>query len=541
MAADITLPGVSSLAGPGVYVSLTIPGSQSGAPSSQYTALLLANGLSGSIANAAATATPGTLYSTNTLVPVNTVQDVINLFGSGSPMHLGYSAFRAKNPNTPVTLAPIEVISSGTAASLTITITAAGAPNQTSGLVQFLVDGKTPVQANYVGGSSPDSATTIAANLAAAINANGFLPVVATSASAVLTVTAKVKGQRGNFLRGFAQVVSGSGVSVSVTSPTFFTSGAGSDSASYAAVLSAISETSNRFYYYIPEAGYDSVDGYNSTTGSFTGGPVALVQEQIDSMALPAVGIRQRVIFGSVDTLASTQHTALDVDDVRCEGIWLPNADLTPFELAATWASAIMDFETVPLSAAGVNFDNFGGDPESQPFWSVPAPLDGSSPSNAALQSAIITGITPVKCVNQRTVVYKRCTSYFYPLSSPSLLDLRATDAGMVTVCDRFFDDLQGLLQVRFPRSVIGTDPASGSAPAPPHVVTPDNVLDVVNQVIAQYASAAIIQGPPTLAGVIVQENANPPTSIGVRIPLYVANLLHTILVDGNGLQGLVI
>jgi phage tail sheath gpL-like len=545
---DITLSGVNANQNVGVLVQLTIPGSQSGAATSVYPVLLLANGLAGSAANAAATATPGVFYGPNTLTPVNTVQDVINLFGAGSPGHLGFAAFKAKNTSTPVFIAPIEMLSAGTAATQTLTITAAGSPSQVTGIIQYQVDGKAPVQANFLGGSSPDSAATIATKLAAAINSNNFLPCTASATSNVVTVTANTKNQRTIFLRGFANVVSGAGVSVTPNSPAFFTGGAGSDASipgggGYLQVLNAIAQTSNRFYYYVAEAGWDSVDGYNAVAGSFTNGAVSNIQNQIDSLSAPSIGLRQRAIMGSVDTVAATQHTSLDVDDPRLECILSPNQDLTPFELACTWAAAINTFETVPLSAGGVNFDNFGGDPASQPFWTLPAPLDGSSLSTSALQSCIVSGVTPVKVVagTQRTVVWKRCTSYFYPPSSPSVLDLRAVDAGIVTVADRFFDYLQNLIIARAPRQVIGSDPLAGSPPAPPNVMTPDNMEDICIEAINVFAAASLINGPQTQATLVVQENQNPATSIGISVTLYTANLLHTVLIAGSSLPALVI
>src|SRR5271154_6148931 len=131
---DINLIGVNNNAGPGVFVQLTIPGSQGGSATSQYVVLLMANGLAGSTANTVATSAPGTFFGPNTLTPVNTVQDVINLFGPGSPGHLGFAAFKALNTTTPLFIAPIEMVSTGTAATQTINITAVGAPNQVSGV-----------------------------------------------------------------------------------------------------------------------------------------------------------------------------------------------------------------------------------------------------------------------------------------------------------------------------------------------------------------------------------------------------------------------
>src|ERR1017187_1716445 len=281
--ADVVLHGISSNSPPGVYVQLDFAQGAATQPTQTYTAVILANCTAGSIG---ANATAGTVFGPQTLVSLQTTQNAINLFGAGSPAMLMYSAFIAQNKSNPVSVAPVALAGGGTAASQAIAITAAGGSSQSVGVISYSVDGKAPVQTVY---GATDSATTIAANMAANINGQVNLPVTASAMTGTLTVTAKTVGLRGNFLRGFAQVNSGSGVTSSVSDPAFFTSGAGSDAAGYTSVLNALAASGVRYYYLIPEAGWDSVDGYAN-------GIITLLQEQVDSLAQPAVGLRERVV-----------------------------------------------------------------------------------------------------------------------------------------------------------------------------------------------------------------------------------------------------
>jgi phage tail sheath gpL-like len=527
--ADVVLQGVSSNAPPGVLVQLDFAQGQSGAPTEVYSAIILANITSqGSLSGF----TAGVVVGPDTLVPCQTVQDAINLCGPGSPAQLLYAAFRQRNKNTPLYIAPVTA-ASGTAATQTLTIVAAGGSSQTTGVIQYQVDGKVPAQAVF---GASDAASLIATNLAAAINGNTLLPVTAAPSSNTVVLTAKVVGARGNNLRGFAQVISGSGVTVSPVSPAFFTSGAGSDAAGYTSTMNALAANGQRYYYYIPEAGMDNIDGY-------TNGIALEVQSQIDTLALPSVGLRQRAVFGSNDTVAHTAAAVTQINDARLEVVQCKNLDLTAGELAATWAAAIMNFETVPLGATGVNFDGFGSDSASQPFWGVRAPLDGSAPSTSDIQTCVVSGITSLRVgPGGTTNVVKRVTTRYFTLSGASqVLDLRITDAGKVTICDRFFDDLSNLVSLRYPRMLIGSDPVSGSPPALAGVVTPSSVRNTCEEVIQNYASAALIDGPSTLAGLVVQLNNLPIGSIGIVVPLFVAQPAHLFLIHGLQLPPVVI
>jgi phage tail sheath gpL-like len=252
---DISLIGIPSTAAPGVYVQLDFAQGQAGLPIQIYSALILANGTTQGSQSAA---TAGTVFGPSSLTPLQTVQDIITLAGPGSPAHLMYSAFKAKNTTTPLYWAPVGV-ATGVAAQQVVGITT-GSSAQSAGVIQYRVDGKPPAQSLF---SSSQTIQSIASGLSAAINGNINLPVVAIPTGPNVVIQAKMPGARGNWLRGFAQVVSGGGVVATgaANSPAFFTGGAGSDAANYTTVLNNIAVNGQRYYYVIPEAGADNVDG----------------------------------------------------------------------------------------------------------------------------------------------------------------------------------------------------------------------------------------------------------------------------------------
>lgn len=531
---NVVLPGVPSYAPPGIYTYLQFAQGGSGAGLGQYYVLLLGNMVQDGYSQAFANFTAGQVFGPDTLVPLKTVNDAINLFSPGSPLALMYAQFRSVNSTTPIYVAPV-LAATGTNASQTITVTALGngsvSNGQTSGVIQYQVDQKFPAQCLV---NSTDSSNTVATNLALAINGNVNLPVTASAATNVVTITAKVPGARGNNLRGFGNVVSGSGVSLAgaVNTPAYFTSGAGSDAAGYLNTLNALQTQNQRYYYVIPEAGADFVDGT-------TNGIAIEVQAFVDQQSAPNQGNRERAIFGSNDTVAHTTAVTTTLNDARCEVIQCNKLDLTAGELAATWGGAILATESVPLTAQDVNFDGFGADQQSQGLWGVPAPLDGSAPSASDVQTCIISGVTPLQVVaGRQTRICKRVTTRWFVLGGSGgtqpVLDLRITDAGVVTVCDRFFDDLSASLAQQFPRQMIGQDTASGAPPAPPGVVTPDKVRDTCIGLLTQYGAAGLVNAASCIAGLIVQQN-NPPmdTSIGIVVPLFVNSLAHQFLISG--------
>ena len=526
---NIGVPGISFASPPGVYDWVTFANGGSGAGSGQYFPLILGNMIQDGYSAAFADFVPGQVFGPNVAqasLNLQTVQQAINFFGAGSGLALMYAQLRAINPTVPIFVAPVAA-AVGTQASQSVTIVALAngsvSNGQVSGLVQYQVDGKVPAQALI---NSTDSQNTIAANLAAAINNNVNLPVTAVAASNVVTVTAKVPGQRSNDLRGFALIASGSGVTLSgaVNSPSNFTGGAGSDLAGYTATLNALETQGIRYYYLVCEAGCDLNDGFINDI------PVE-IQSFLTVEAEPSQGNRERAILGSNSTVANSAAQTALLNFERMEVHQMNQLDLTPGEMAAIAAGWITFIEAVPLTAGDVNFD-------SLPLPGVSAPLNGSAPSKSDISSAILSGITPWQVGPGNSVnMVKRVTTRFFTLGGPGgdqeVLDLRIADAGVVSIVDRFTDDLSSVIALNCQRQMIGQDTSSGAPPVGPGVTTPNKVRQLCVNLITQYGSAGLVNAPASIAGLQVQQNPPPnDSSIGIVIPLYVNSLLHQVLIN---------
>ncbi len=128
----------------------------------------------------------------NSITTVSTEADAITLFGEGS---LAMGMWRAAKANADLGL-PIDVIciAEGGAAVKATSIVAIGGAASVAGELMLYVGG----QRVSVGVLTTDTPTTIAAKLAAAINAAPKLPVTAVAAIGNCTLTARWGGPTGN-------------------------------------------------------------------------------------------------------------------------------------------------------------------------------------------------------------------------------------------------------------------------------------------------------------------------------------------------------
>ncbi|NDV11674.1 phage tail sheath subtilisin-like domain-containing protein [Crenobacter caeni] len=121
---------------------------------------------------------------------LNNIGTVWSLFGRGSMLANMYERYLLSDPLAEVWgMAAVEPTGAAATGTITLagTITAAGA-------LAVYIDGKR-VQ---IGVATTDTVATLATALAAAINANADLPVTATAATGVVTLTARWKGLSGN-------------------------------------------------------------------------------------------------------------------------------------------------------------------------------------------------------------------------------------------------------------------------------------------------------------------------------------------------------
>jgi phage tail sheath gpL-like len=116
------------------------------------------------------------------------------LFGESSPLAQMVKAARLNAPFQTIYGLPFAQLGGGTLATGTITM---------SGPATRSAQGYYHIAGKRVGvvAVSGDTANTLATKVAAAINADTTLPVTANAVAAVVTLTAKLKGLHGNFLR----------------------------------------------------------------------------------------------------------------------------------------------------------------------------------------------------------------------------------------------------------------------------------------------------------------------------------------------------
>lgn len=123
-------------------------------------------------------------------VIVSTYAQAKALFGVGSMLARMVWAYRNVNPFAELWCIPLADNAAGVAQVGTITATG---PATAAGTINLYIAG----QLVQVGVASGDTATTVAASIATAVNAASDLPVTATAAAGVVTWTAKWKGATG--------------------------------------------------------------------------------------------------------------------------------------------------------------------------------------------------------------------------------------------------------------------------------------------------------------------------------------------------------
>ena len=112
-------------------------------------------------------------------------------FGRGSLLHGMVAAAKLANPYSDMWAVALDDLLAGAVATGTLTVT--GTPTE-SGTVNLYAAG-VRLRAGVTASNTP---TVVAASIAAAINAALDLPVTATSALGVVTITARHKGETGN-------------------------------------------------------------------------------------------------------------------------------------------------------------------------------------------------------------------------------------------------------------------------------------------------------------------------------------------------------
>lgn len=488
MPGAITLPGLTANDPvPGAYLQINFAQGEAAGSGSPIEVLLMGNKLSTGSATV-----DTTVYGPDTSVQLQTEQDAINLFGTGSELHRMFRRFVDVNRDT--TVRAIAVAES------------AGA--QATGIIQFVGTATAPGSAKIfvhdefieIPIDTLDTPTVAAAAAVTAINQQTHWGVTASNAAGVLTLTAKQKGLRGNDIRFMPSISPSIGMSIPTAVDTAMSGGTVADSNS-----NALDTIEAQKYYYIVSAASDATQ-------------FGALVTQIGTQAAPTTGIRQRAFAGSVDTLANATTFATGRNSARADIVWSEKSPWTPSELAANMAAVVTLFETAPNPRT--NFAGFGNDAVTQPYWFMPRPrLDSAVPSRTSIKSALNNGLTPIGVnPNGSTYIVNLITTRSL---NGAINDYRIRDHHKVTICDFFGEDLLAKATLNFSGMRIGDDAPAGAQQPGPDVVTPSRFRNAVFTLLDVYAENDLLQRLAEIkVGTVVQRETNPSTRMGIRIPL---------------------
>lgn len=439
---------------------------------------------------------------------VSSPDDAVAYYGQGSELHrMIRNVLRAYKGAT--VYGGIIAESAGTAASTTIVFSGTATA---AGTVEVYVCGERVV-ASFASG---DTATTVGAAVATAINNNGDLPVTAANVSGTVTVTAKHKGPRGNRIRVYNTITSGHGYTHTPTD-AYLSSGATSDSPSNLLDAAAASR------YHVVVAPYDDA----TNVGSF--------KAAIAASADPLEGKRGVYVFASQDTLANAITLVTTINDARGRGLWHYNSDVPPAELAASWAGTY---------AAGLEKDaatNYDG---VQVLAAKAQRTATDRPIASEITSALNNGITPIKVLADEStcVVVRAITTR--SKDSGGLPDYRTLDVHQVDAIDAVADQLASDW-VAFAASnpKLGSDPDDATSMPAPGIATEKTIKDWAYGILKRFdaedaeGSAGslgryLVDVEVNAANLVVEADAIAEGRVNLSIPCDAVKLLHQAAID---------
>ena len=441
----------------------------------------------------------GASAADNVPILVSTTDQARAVFGVGSMLARMHEVYRANDGFGEVWCLPVPP-AAGAAATGTITYTG---PATAGGTVALYV-GAQKVQA---GVSSGDAAAVVAASVAAAINADTTLPVTATAAAAVVTLTARHAGLVGNDIKvqhNFRGVAGGESLPTGVTAAVVAMSG-GAGSPTLTTGLAALGDDEYDFIL-LPFSDATSLDAIkvlmNDTTGRWAWNRQiyghAYVAQRGAFAALQAAGI-----------LRNDQHVTLAGME--------PGVPSTVWDYVAAYGARNAVFINVDPARPTQTGELIGVLP-------APAPRFIQTERQTLLSSGIATSYTSGGAVR----IERAITTYQknqWGQGDPSYLDSETLHT-LALILRR----LRARITTKYPRHKLaddGTRFGAGQA-----IVTPSVIR---GELIAEYADLedlGIAENAKAFkAALIVERNANDPNRLDVLLPPDLVNQLRVFAV----------
>lgn len=440
----------------------------------------------------------------------------------GEAARMAYQALRV--PGVTLYIACPAPAAGPTAGTATITITAT-TPHATTGEWRYRIAGV------LVSGAiaTTDAQNTIATAIRDGINAVTTLPVTATVASNVVTLTAKCPGIRNNqllLMQDTTQLPSSvasalAGGSAVTGDGVFFSGGAGTESVS--ALLSAISAVE---YARIAHA-------QNDTTN------LPLIETWLFAQSAFDVDILQNSVCAVNGTLAAaTTLSTVTLNTERIQLLAQQYGESHPSELAARWAAYRSVYEQIdPAASSQYNGYVLTG--------IAPQTEDGDRWTKSEQNTLLNNGVTPVTTNdNGDVVIIRSITTKCLTSSVPDFRTLGTERPSAADFIRHGIGTLGADFIARNPR--VQDNPAEGQRPPNPAIATPiafEKVLKKYAIDLAAGNSNVVSSGLPVITNIDENQPVAQFDPIAGRImfafPFEVANGNHQlgglIRVTNNG------
>lgn len=456
----------SSIRKPGKYIEFNTKLAVRTLPNNKQSMLIIAQRTSA-----------GTVLA-NVLTTVFSDKQAEAYFGVGSMAHLMTRAAIKANAYLDLSVIALDDASAGQPAVGTVTI---GGPATVGGVLTLYV-GNTKVE---IAITAADTASAIAAALKAEIDNNPDLPVTASVAEAVVTLTARNKGLCGNDIGLGYKLTNTSGVTVTIVDMA-----AGATNPSLTAVLATV--FAHKFDVIVTP--------YNAQTDLET------IETHLDSVSGPVEQRPGVAVYGMNGALATATTLSGLVNSGRILCAYLRYTSATarksmPCEIAAAMG-AVMCFEEDP--ARPLNTLELEG---------IAVPDIKDRLSRTEQENLLYNGVTPVEVINETVQIVRAISTYLQ--DAQGIDDVSLLDITTIRTLDYVRKACRERIALRFPREKL-----SSKTPAKVRTELLDVLLRLQDLEIVEEVEA-------NKDGLIVERDEQDVNRLNAKIPCDVVNGLH--------------
>ena len=532
----VTVAGVpASRKTPGVNFNVVLGGPGTSAGESPYKTILLGNAILTSLTGATPsfTVTAGTA-TVEQPVFVPSADDAATLFGRGSELHRMAIAFFAQAPAGTLYACPVAQ-ASGVKGSAAMTFA-------TTSNAAFTVRMKLCGEVIDVPILSGTTAVNIATAVADAVNDAQDLPFTAQNDAgggtpgAVVTISAKHDGPRGNVLVVDMYFVDSSGNETRITTNSTTSSGAttgiwsgtGTIGTEITLASGATQDTFANALAAIEPARYHRIVGacIESTN-------IGRIVTHINTQAGPTVQLLEQAICPTVAAYSDAVTLATGQNAARLCLAWHHASPLPAPDVAAQVAAARLYGDSGVGGLLPGEADTPSANLDGLELGSVVMQrVIADQPTRTEIENALNNGLTPLAASGSRpgyASVVRSVTTRCLRGGTPNFAVL---DTSAVTVPDYVADTLRADLATTFAGCRLASESTDGLPPRASLVVMPSTVRARIAQRLKEMEESAILVDVDANLSLLVVEASATPGRLDCEIPAEVIPGLH--IIAGN-------